>query len=275
LQDLAEEAVESEELPAELQNGDDSTLLAVLQAVLKIRRNDQGGKDGIDAINEKRKLCEIEAGGYCENAAELLRERFRTRCQDHCSCRMELTVMPRWVVPFSAVVKGKILLKNQTRLAAKRAQCNGVRLCLGDVATEDIQYSMELLHNTPEQLPVLRRRLSDLSRRWEACPFDDSFRNCSEIQLQMYFVRRKLLDAYSNVVRLFRTLDCSMSNYSKCTRLVAEDINELVQERSRNERMLNRFSFLLIDPTIARVAIAFYSVLLVLSLGIFGCGIYW
>jgi len=275
LRDRVREALKSGVIPSDVEQ-DNGLLQQFSEALLKKLRgfgSDLHGSDGLNAINSARQACNATTVP-CRNVAVLLRERFVNRCETHCSCKMELRMYPLWIISLNSVEKITELRSLQEEIKRERSLCNSSRGCVED---QDLRYEMLASESRriPEQLPELRRRLQEYTRIWESCPFENSFENCSDAKMHMVSTRMKLIVSYNTTIELIQALDCRIAKYVNCSGVVQAELAVLREEQAHNERMLRQVSFLILDPTLARLNIAVYAILLSLSIALLGIGFYW
>jgi hypothetical protein len=275
LRDQVRAALKSGLIPPEVEQ-DDALLREFAEELLKKLHgfgSDLHGSDGLSAINEARKTCNSTVQ-FCLTAAELLQKRFVKRCETHCSCRLELTMYPRWVVAYNSTSEVDELRKQQEGIRKNRSLCQGSRVC---IYTNDAQFEAKAAQRReiPERLPVLRRRLQEHMRTWESCPLDNSFENCSEAKKHIINARYKLTTAYNATTTLLKSLNCSAVKYVNCSIMKRDEIALLDEERLHNERMLRQVTFLLFDATLARMNVVIYSFLLAASIALISIGVYW
>lgn len=269
------EALKSGLIPPEIEQ-DEELLNQFARSLLNKLRgfgSDLQGADGLNAINEARKKCNATTD-LCEKVIHLLQERFVKRCETHCSCRLELTMYPRWMVSVKSMDRIVELRVLQNEIERNKSACRGVRTCI-EANEAEYEKAASERRDIPEQLPELRKRLQKHLRTWESCPFDNSFDNCTKAKVHIVNARVKLELAYKTTIALLDTLNCSLTKYANCSNLTRAEISLLREEQQHNERMLEQVTFLLIDPTLARVNVAVYSILLVVCVGLLAFGAYW
>ncbi len=273
--DKIREAIKSGLIPPEIEQDQELLQQFALSLLGKLRGfgSDLKGADGLDAINKARSSCN-DTTVHCDAVIDLLQARFAKRCESHCSCRLELTMYPRWVVSTKSMDRVDELRKLQTEIERRKSLCGGARTCLEGNETEHEKAAAER-REIPEQLPDLRKRLQKHLRAWESCPFGNSFDNCTKAKAHIVNARVKLEQAYNTSISFLMSLNCSSSKYANCSKMVRQEISLLREEQLHNERMLEQVTFLLVDPTVARVNVALYSVLLVFSVGLLAFGAVW
>jgi hypothetical protein len=275
LRDQVRAALQSGLIPPEVEQ-DDALLREFAEELLKKLHgfgSDLHGSDGLSAINEARKTCSWTEE-LCPEATKLLQKRFAKRCETHCSCRLELTMYPRWIVSFNGVAKVDELRKRQDVIRKNRNSCQEVRKCVEASEAKEETLAAKR-RKIPEQLPELRRRLREHMRTWESCPLDNSFKNCSAAKGHIINARYKLRTAYNMTISLLRLLDCNSTRYANCSVMRDDEIALLNNERLHNERMIQQVTFMLIDPTQARLNVALYSIMLAVSVTLLAVGVYW